>query len=385
MPESFEHLVKTYLLANAGGGSIVGDLMTDELGIDFQWAMAVQSGRQNEFFQQLKTAQQEFGKKEPVKKKTLEATWWMFDREPGMDDIMEQAGDCAECLQQMFDKLKIYPFQDTQGNNRLFLARFEFPKYQEDFTFGDAVHKNDPNVTVDPMMFFDFLGGFPLDCVEMMVVVTQYSTDKKDVHVQEGSGVVPPVPDDFFTWPKDDRILFNYTAIAGQNCEWMATTLEGEPAPQKLHWWVRAFLGDRKDTKTKLTFPMPGEFVALAVRIMPDKPWGSQKSSPFMYAGNWFDTVYYTAGVITEIIDPTDTTPYPTYKVRWRVQKAHGIYTFAPSDFAEYKVGDRVTILKDVATDKKSQLWKDDDMKQLGQMCQLVPITFYNDLASKKQ
>ena len=47
MPESFEHLVKTYLLANAGGGSIVGDLMTDELGIDFQWAMAVQSGRQN--------------------------------------------------------------------------------------------------------------------------------------------------------------------------------------------------------------------------------------------------------------------------------------------------------------------------------------------------
>jgi hypothetical protein len=316
---------------------------------------------------------------------TLEATWWIFDKEPGMDDIMHQAGECAECLQQMFDKLEIYPFLDTKGENRIFLARFEMPKYNEDFVYEDAVHTNDPNVkTLDPYFFIDFLGGFPIHCIEMLVFISQYSTKKDKVAAKPGEdAAAPPVPDQFFTWPEKDKILFNYTGIAAPNCEWMATNLEGEPAPRNIHWWVRTFLGD-KDAKEQPKFPIPGEFIGMAVRIMPNKPWGTQKSSPFIYSGNWFDTVYYTAGIITEIIDPTGNMPYPTYKVRWRTQTAHGIYTLTPSDFAEYKVGDRVTILKDVSTKKKSQLWKDDDMKKMGDECQIVPITFYDDLASKK-
>ena len=58
--------------------------------------------------------------------------------------------------------------------------------------------------------------------------------------------------------------------------------------------------------------------MALGNRMMPNKPWGKQKSSPFLYSGNWMDTIYYTSAVITEVIDPTDETPYPTYKAKWR-------------------------------------------------------------------
>lgn len=109
--------------------------------------------------------------------------------------------------------------------------------------------------------------------------------------------------------------------------------------------------------------------------MMPDMYWGHQKSSPFLYSGNWMDTVYYTGARITEVIDPTDEKLYPTYKVKWRKDEI----TINPSDFAEYKVDDRVTILKDVSTDKKSQLWKDDDMKSDcdKEKWQIIPITFY--------
>ena len=381
--DDLSQLAKSYIQKNTGAAAIGDYNVGHLLGLDSLGDINLKSrlGSPEAFARGL------MGLPDPkTPAQTLEATWWLFDKEPGMDDIMTQAGECAECLQQMFDKLEIYPFQDTKKQNRIFLARFEMPKYNEDFVYEDAVHANDPNLkTLDPFFFIDFLGGFPIHCIEMMVFLSQYSTKKNKVSAQPGGdAAAPPVPDQFFTWPDDTKILFNYTGIAAPNCEWMADNLKGEPVPGNLHWWVRTFLGDKK-AKEQPKFPIPGEFVGMAVRIMPNKPWGKQKSSPFIYAGNWFDTVYYTAGIITEIIDPTDTTPYPTYKVRWRVQKAHGIYTFAPSDFAEYKVGDRVTILKDVSTDKKSQLWKDKDMNELGQMAQIVPITFYDDLASKKQ
>jgi hypothetical protein len=68
--------------------------------------------------------------------------------------------------------------------------------------------------------------------------------------------------------------------------------------------------------------------------------------------------------------------------VAWRKDEI----TARPSDFAEYRVDDRVTILKDVATEKKTQLWKDDDMQYFGGKkeiapkditWQIIPLTFY--------
>lgn len=316
--------------------------------------------------------------KPPKEEDTLEATWWLFDREPGMDDILEQAGE--EPLKEMIEKLKVYPFQDTEGKDRMFVARYEFPKAGEEFQFPQAVFME------NPCGFIDFLTGFPLECVEMLILIGEHSSKPDKVAVLAGEGyAAPPVPDDFFAGYDEDKILLNYLFLNAANVDWMAKNLEGEPDPTNLHWWLRLNLLEKfpaidgGEVETK--FPVPGEFVALGLRLMPDKPWGEQKSSPFLYAGNWMDTVYYTSAVITEVIDPTDDVPCSTYKVRWRVcDKSDDkgvIEGVRPSDFCEYRVGDRVTLLKDVSTEKVSQLWKDEDMKTFGDNWQIVPITFY--------
>jgi hypothetical protein len=118
-------------------------------------------------------------------------------------------------------------------------------------------------------------------------------------------------------------------------------------------------------------------------KLNPGYPWGGpQKSLPFIYSGNWIDTVYYTSAKVKEVIEPSDTKPYPTYRVTWRKFEAIA----KPSDFAEYQVDDRVTILKDVATDKEEQTWEDEDTNVMldenlfdPDLWVIVPITFYDD------
>jgi hypothetical protein len=321
----------------------------------------------------------------------LDPTWSVLDREPGLDDLAEGA---TEILKQMGKDLEIFPFQDSDGNDRLFLARYELPKFGEDFQISKSEWRalalvpgtEAPPVDPDdkPGGFIHFLAGFPIDCVEMLVAIGEISSKAKEgedskVSVQEGTGVSPPVPKEgvhgFFKWPEKDKILLNLTAIATKDvAKILAKNLEDEPKQIKAHWWFRVELVAGTAEKPN-KWPVPGEFVGLGVRMFPGMYWGHQKSSPFAYSGNWMDTVYYTGARITAIIDPTDEIPYPTYQVTWRKDEI----TVNPSDFAEYKVDDRVTILKDVTTEKKSQLWKDDDMKSGCDKTkwQIVPITFY--------
>ena len=294
-------------------------------------------------------------------------SWWLFDTEPNMDDIKDKAGDSLDY--RFKEKLKISFFQDTYDREMLFLARFEFPKYGETFEHPDGVVEK--NAVEEPIGFVDFLTGTPLDCNEMLVMVGQHSTDGEELDesggVMPGTGPTAPFPEEMFVWdPAMTLMVYNHLFQPG--VEWMVENLSGEPDP-KYHWWVRFNFGGKADQK----FPIPGEFFGLGVRLMPDVPWGTQKSSPFVYSGNWMDTVYYTSAVVTEVIEPTDDVPCPTYKVKWRKDEV----TVTPSDFAEYKVGDRVTILKDVATEKKSQLWKDDDMETFGATWMIAPIGFY--------
>ena len=301
---------------------------------------------------------------EPEPTETLEPTWWVMDREPGMDDL---AGTSGEVLQKMKDDLKIFPFQDMEKNDRLFLARFEIPQYGEAFQFPDAVFA--PGQVA---IWLDFLAGFPVDCCEMLVLIGEYSTQADKVAVKDGQGkVAAPVPDKFFEWPEKDKVMFNLTGIPTKNvAKMLAPNLEGEPKPAKVHWWFRTDLAIQDDQK----FPVPGEFLGLGVRMMPDVPWGKQKSSPFIYSGNWMQTVYYASAVIKDIVVPTDTTPYSTYTVTWQGKEIKNV---RPSDFCEYKVNDRVTILKDISTDKKTSLWKDKDQTEFGDNWVLAPITFY--------
>jgi hypothetical protein len=318
---------------------------------------------------------------EKADRESLDATWWLLDRVEGLDGVYAEAG---ESLDQMVEDLGIEIFRDRKGDKRLFMARYEFPQYEKDFTFSEAIFaKNKGNV----VGFIDFLAGFPIDCCEMLMAIGQFSTKADKTQTKSMQSIVAPVPDRFFKWPDQNKVLFNITALPIKNyAKVLAPNLEGEIKPTKVHWWFRVNMGEKEvdkggnETSVANKFPVPGEFLALGVRMMPDRPCGRQKSSPFLYSGNYMDTVYYTSAVITEVVAPTNDVLYPTYKVRWRKDEI----TARPSDFAEYKVGDRVTILKDVETDKTSQLWKDDDTKEFGETWQIVPITFYGLDKEKK-
>ncbi|MDI6752784.1 MAG: hypothetical protein QME78_00130 [Thermodesulfobacteriota bacterium] len=297
----------------------------------------------------------------PSRNETLEATWWLFRDEPGMDDIYEQAGDS---LEEMFKAFEMYPV-NVDGDRVLYLARFEIGKYGEDLQFPEA-----KIVAGDVLGFVDFLAGFPIECIEMIMMVGEVSSkDDKEagklaVYHDEDSPV-PPIPDELFEGYEEAKILVNYIYLDSDNAESMADNLEGQPEPEGLHWWVRVnFKGDDK-------FPYPGEFLALGVRLMPGMVWGEQESSPFLFSGNWMDTLYYSNAMILEVIEKEG---YPAYKVRWRGKEVEAM----PTDFAEYKVGDRVSILKEIPSKKQSQLWKDEDMKEFDkEKWAIAPFSFY--------
>lgn len=280
-------------------------------------------------------------------------------------------------MTKMSDELGIFPFQ-ADGEDRLFLARFELPKFGEDFQIDKGAwralaliegEEAPPSEGDSPVGFIHFLAGFPIDTVEMLMLIGQFSSKADTVAVMSGDGrVTAPIPE-FFEWPDKEKLLLNRTAILESAALFFAENLPGEPKPSKPKWWFRYEMVAAEGQK----FPVPGEFLALGVRMMPGEFWGHQKSSPFIYSGNWMDTVYLTGAVIKEVIEPTDEVSYPTYKVQWRKNEI----TVNPTDFAEYRVGDRVTILKDVATEKKSQLWKDDDMETKGETWMIAPISFY--------
>jgi len=109
--------------------------------------------------------------------------------------------------------------------------------------------------------------------------------------------------------------------------------------------WMRVWI--TRDDK----WPVPGEFIGILVKPNPLPPhvWWFMRSSPFLYAGNWMDTLDLTSGTIvskTENVEhPTSKTPCTEYIVT-----IHGIdVKIYSSDFLVYNAGDRVAIWKDRA------------------------------------
>lgn len=117
----------------------------------------------------------------------------------------------------------------------------------------------------------------------------------------------------------------------------------------------------RRDAK----WPLPGEFIGLLAKPWPTHVWWFQETSPFLYAGNWFETNYYTSGVVTEVLQP------PTGSIVLACKcVVRGVeICIAASDFYEYAVGDRVTILRindlDRSLDNTKGNFKWKDMEDL--------------------
>jgi hypothetical protein len=123
--------------------------------------------------------------------------------------------------------------------------------------------------------------------------------------------------------------------IASKDAEYPAEVFAGYDKILPFHS-LRYYL--RRDAK----WPLPGEFIGLLAKPWPSHVWFFQETSPLLYAGNWFETNYYTSGVITAILQPLEGQVGLVYKC---VVRGVEVYV-ATSDFYGYAVGDRVAILR---------------------------------------
>lgn len=116
-------------------------------------------------------------------------------------------------------------------------------------------------------------------------------------------------------------------------------------------------------------FPVPGTFFGMKVVPRPTHVWFYQDSNPLLVSGNWFETEFYTSGIVENVIVPfsgqqgagsADDVPHPQEELPldqkvptnlYDVRIKGRLFRIKPSDFFEYSVGDRVAILRRVGQD----------------------------------
>jgi hypothetical protein len=307
-------------------------------------------------------------------------TWFIFD-EPGMDDILK---DAEGGLDEMIDAFGIKPAVIRGDGEKLFLARYEFPAFDCDFK-----HKPEGENIGKCAGFIDFLGGLPHGSIEIMGIIGELSTNPEDIDVIEASSgqKAAPIPDKFFDEMFGDSMVHDIIWLSNDEssalpCQFLAPNISGKKEPKNPHWWHRVFFVKGKD----IQFPIPGEFVASAPRMLPNLPWGEQLTTPFFFAGNWIETLYYTHCKILEVIEPDEEYPYQRYKVKYRQYglDSDSEITATPTDYCDYKVDDRVAIIRNETSEEETWTWE--DLQEFDEDSWLLaPIDFYGKLTEEKK
>jgi hypothetical protein len=281
------------------------------------------------------------------------ATWWAFDEKD--NNRLDEAG---ESLDNMLSTLAVEPSL-IEKTPTIFCARYEFPAYNKPLKHGEAAADN-------AMGFIDFPSGVPYGCIDRLAIIGEVLTDKK-IGVTGEEKSVPPFTDDLFE-EKDQMPLLG-TLIwvqTNEKDEFLAESIGGGNE-LKNHWWLRhQILEDVPDSET---LPVPGEFVALVVFIFPNLPWGWQQTNPFIISGNWIETPFYTSGIVKSADHDQG-----EYIIQYRKYSIDAV----SSDWAQYEVDDRVTILKTISPTPDTFTWE-----ELGEYKEsewvIVPVTFYQE------
>ena len=239
-----------------------------------------------------------------------------------------------------------------------------------------------------------------------------------------GNTLLPPIESQS-TQCKGLKLFEKAYLQACPDVEYPAAQMQGEDSILP-HHWMRLWLP--KENK----YPIPGEFVGISVKpqAVPPHCWWFQETSPLLYSGNWFETDYYTSGIVLavikhildeeyEVASVSQQHPQRTgygdcvltegqqvlfdeigsiYKVRVKDQDLY----LKSTDFKEYFVDERVAIIKKTGIYNDNFKWnqlepgkqipgntveslQDYDYKMSGQLFAIntdwvvVPITFYEE------
>lgn len=123
-----------------------------------------------------------------------------------------------------------------------------------------------------------------------------------------------------------------------EKVELMSADFEGQESVEP-HRWLRYWL------MSEDTWPVPGEFVALLAKSELFHVIWFQETQPLLYSGQYWETEYYTSGIIQEIIEPDDESEEETNIYRVFVRGFE--MWLRPSDFFLYEKDDRVAIVKE--------------------------------------
>lgn len=203
----------------------------------------------------------------------------------------------------------------------------------------------------------------------------------------EGEELLPPMIEQ-----SDDcmgrRLVSSTYNIIDTDTEYPAEHMDGTESVLP-HHWMRYWL------PVDGQFPVPGEFVGLVCKAqsVPSHCWWYQRTNPFVYAGNFFETEYYTSGIILAIIEEQDRkenyngvmmgafkvtelswleqrTGYGEHKLsmgdEFKWEKIGTVYKVRVknqdlylrcTDFAKYKLDSRVAIRKSPGLKTKNFTW----------------------------
>lgn len=281
-----------------------------------------------------------------------EATWWKTD-EPDFD-IYEKN---SSMLKEILLKLGISAVMIDKSNKRIFEARYEFPQYEKGFKYSEAVFYPDSVIG-----FIDFMGGVVYGCMEKLGIFGEVFSEEHDLGMEGGDKPVPPLPETLFSETEGVVLLFNKFWLGYENVEPFTRGLEGLPGP-KHDWWTRLNLVEHDASSN--TMPTPGEFVGTVIHISPNLPWGWQETTPFVFSGNWMETVFYSSAIVVAVIDSV------TYTVQYCGKHVEA----KASDYARYEVDDRVAVLKGVEHEEISMTWE--DLRDFDETWWIVPMVFY--------
>lgn len=226
--------------------------------------------------------------------------------------------------------------------------------------------------------------AFPIGQLGVMEIVSligesvteddSFSTNAQDAIV-EGKEMMPPVHSNRGHCVGEHLIEGGY--LIQDKVEYLADDFENQESIEP-HRWLRYWI--HKDD----TFPVPGEFVTLLAKSELFHVYWFQETYPFIYSGHFFETEYYTSGIIQEIIEPDDESEEETniYKIWIRGFEMW----LRPTDFYLYELNERVAVVKETLELIDNWDWsliesdKDNDSSSADNPDEdwyIMPISFY--------
>ena len=134
------------------------------------------------------------------------------------------------------------------------------------------------------------------------------------------------------------RVLRSMYVPDGDRTEYPGADFEGFDR-HYMHQWLRVYL--RSDD----TWPVPGTLVFMMARPSPLHCWWYQHSSPFAYAGNFFETRFWSSGVVKKTLTEDEKNPNEVGQILV-VETCGATLYIRCTDFCRYEVGERVALMK---------------------------------------